>query len=239
MAKNEITLNVEVRERTGKGGAREARRNGKVPGILYGGERGPVPINLEAREIVKALKSGKFLSHVVKISHKGELQSVFAQDIQFNPVTDEPEHLDLYRVEEGQLIRVNVPVHFVGEAVSPGIKRGGTLNVVRHEIEVMAPADAIPEFLEFDVSALEIGDTIKISAITLPKDVTPTITDRDFTIATIAGRAAKDDADAEADAAAAAAAAAASAPADPKAAKAGAAPAKAGAAAPAKAPAKK
>lgn len=189
----DITLNVEVRERTGKGGARETRRLGRIPGVLYGGPRGPIAISLERREVLKALNSGKFLAHVVKISHRGELQSVFAQDIQFNPVSDEPEHIDLYRVEEGQKIKVEVPVRFIGEAVSPGLKRGGTLNIVRHEVELLCPANHIPEELVFDISAADIGDTIKISAIRLPPDVTPTITDRDFTIGTIQGRGGKDD----------------------------------------------
>jgi large subunit ribosomal protein L25 len=209
---SDIVLNVEVRERTGKGGAREARRNGLVPGVLYGGDRGPVPISLRRNEVVKALKSGKFVAHTIKIDHKGEQQLVFAQDIQFHPVSDEPVHLDLYRVDETQEIKVNVPVHFSGEGVSPGIKRGGALNIVRHEVELLCPANAIPERLEFDISALDIGDTVKISAIQLPANVRPTITDRDFTIATITGRggkaAAADDAE---DAAAAAAAEAAAA----------------------------
>ncbi len=187
----DILLNVDVRERTGKGGAREARRQGKIPGVLYGGELKPVAINLDRKEVTKALHSGKFLSHTLKISHKGEEQMVFAQDVQFHPVTDEPTHLDLYRVEANQQIRVNVSVRFVGDEVCPGIKKGGTLNVVRHDVELFCPAGAIPEELVFDISTLEIGDTVKISATQLPENVTPTITDRDFTVATIAGRAAK------------------------------------------------
>lgn len=191
--KIDIVLNVDVRDRTGKGGAREARRAGKVPGILYGGDKGPIAINMDKKQIQQALKSGKFLAHTVHLEHKGERQLVFAQDIQFHPVTDEPEHLDLFRVEKGQPIRVRVPAHFTGEGLSPGIKRGGTLNIVRHEVEVICPADAIPEELVFDVSELDIGDAVKISAIKLPANVRPTITDRDFTVATIAGRSAKDD----------------------------------------------
>ncbi len=186
-----IVLNVEVRERTGKGGAREARRQGKIPGVLYGGELKPVAISLDRREVNKALNSGKFLAHTLEINHKGETQMVFAQDVQFHPVTDEPTHMDLYRVEANQQIRVNVPVRFTGDEVCPGIKKGGTLNVVRHDVELFAPANAIPEELVFDISTLDIGDTVKISAIELPADVAPTITDRDFTIATIAGRIAK------------------------------------------------
>ncbi len=186
-----IVLNVEVRERTGKGGAREARRQGKIPGVLYGGELKPVAISLDRREVNKAMNSGKFLAHTLEINHKGEMQMVFAQDVQFHPVTDEPTHMDLYRVEANQQIRVNVPVRFTGDEVCPGIKKGGTLNVVRHDVELFAPANAIPEELVFDISTLDIGDTVKISAIELPADVAPTITDRDFTIATIAGRIAK------------------------------------------------
>jgi large subunit ribosomal protein L25 len=245
MAKPEIVLNVDVRERTGRGGAREARREGKVPGILYGGELGPVPIAIDKKTINVALKSGKFISHTVTLEHKGERQLVFAQDIQFHPVTDEPTHLDLYRVEKGQIIRVAVHVRFTGQGVSPGIKRGGALNIVRHEVWLLAPADQIPEELVADVSELDIGDAIKISAIKLPPNTRPTIMDRDFTVATIAGRSAKDEvidekpaaAAAEGDAAAAAGAeGAAAAPAAGAAAAPGAAPAKGGAA-PAKAPA--
>ena len=218
MAKPEIVLNVDVRERTGRGGSREVRRDGRVPGVLYGGEKAPVSISVDKKTVVAALKSGKFLAHTVTLEHKGERQLVFTQDIQFHPVSDEPTHLDLYRVEPGQVIRVAVPVHVTGQGVSPGIKRGGAMNIVRHEIWLYAPADAIPEHLEADVSALEIGDALKISGMTLPEGVRPTIADRDFTVITIAGRKAKDDVAedkpaATADAAAPAAGAKAAAPA--------------------------
>lgn len=186
MANTSITLEVEVRERTGKGGAREARRQGLVPGVLYGGNRGPVPINLKSKEVLKAIHSGKFLSHLVTITHKGEPQTVIPQAVQFHPVTDLPLHIDLYRVEEDQLIKVDVSVHFKGEELSPGLKRGGTLNIVRHTVELLVPANAIPEFLEADVSELKIGDVVKISMIPLPAGAKPTIQDRDFTVATIA-----------------------------------------------------
>jgi large subunit ribosomal protein L25 len=197
MAQTSIILEVEVRDRTGKGGAREARRLGYVPGVLYGGDRGPVAINLKFKEVMKAINSGKFLSHLVTITHKGEPQTVIPQAVQFHPVSDMPLHIDLYRVEETQLIKVDVPVHFKGEDVSPGLKRGGTLNVVRHTVELLVPANAIPEFLEGDVSALKIGDVLKISMIPLPAGAKPTIQDRDFTVATIAspgGSQADDDA---------------------------------------------
>ncbi|MFC6198706.1 50S ribosomal protein L25/general stress protein Ctc [Ponticaulis profundi] len=184
----DLVLSVEVRERTGKGGAREARRQGLVPGILYGGKLGPVSIALKFNEVIKALNSGKFLAHMIEIDHKGDKQSVICQDIQFHPVTDNPEHVDLYRVDEDQVISVEVPVHFINEEASPGLKRGGVLNVVRHEVEINVPAGSIPEELVADVTGLDIGDNVKISNITLPKGASPTITDRDFTIATIASR---------------------------------------------------
>lgn len=237
MSKPQIVLNVDVRERTGRGGAREVRRANRVPAVLYGGDKAPVPISIDKKTIVAALKSGKFISHTVTLEYKGERQLVFAQDIQFHPVSDEPTHLDLYRVEPGQIIRVAVPVHVTGQGVSPGIKRGGAMNIVRHEVWLYAPADAIPEHLEADVSSLEIGDSLKISAITLPEGVRPTIEGRDFTVITIAGRKAKDDV-AE-DKPAAAADAAAAAPAAGAKAAAPAAGAKAAAPAAAKAPAKK
>jgi len=191
MSKTEINLEVDVRARTGKGGAREARRQGFVPGVLYGGKLGPVAINLKRNEVDKALNSGSFLSHMVTITHKGKPQKVIPQDVQFHPVSDQPLHIDLYRVEEDQEIKVEVAVHFVGEEKSPGLKKGGTLNVVRHTVELLVPAGDIPESLEADVSALEIGDNVKISDINVPDNAEPTITDRDFTIATIAGRAPK------------------------------------------------
>ncbi|HEV7692561.1 MAG TPA: 50S ribosomal protein L25/general stress protein Ctc [Hyphomonadaceae bacterium] len=193
MAKPDIVLNVDVRERTGRGGAREVRRAGKVPGILYGGERGPVSIAVDKKTVVQALKSGKFISHTVTLEHKGEKQLVFTQDIHFHPVTDEPTHLDLYRVEKGQIIRVAVHVKVVGQGVSPGIKRGGALNIVRHEVWLYAPADAIPEEIIVDVSELDIGMAAKISGVKLPEGTRTVIADRDFTIATVAGRSAKDE----------------------------------------------
>ncbi len=149
----EIVLNVEVRQGTGTGSARAVRRQGNVPGILYGGPRGPVPVSVRSNEFRKALYTGKLLGHLVTLKYGDESQPVIAKDVQFHPVTDEPVHFDLYRVEEHQLIRISVPVHFRNQEASPGIKRGGTLNIVRHEVEVMAPADAIPEELVADLTA--------------------------------------------------------------------------------------
>jgi len=201
MAKN-IELNVELRERLGKGGAREARRGGLVPAVLYGGGEDPVAITLKNNELLKAFNTGKFRGNTVTIVHKGDKQLVIPQDIQFHPVSDKALHVDLYRVTADQVVSVEVQVNFVGEEDCPGMKKGGTLNVVRYTVELNVAASAIPESLEADISALEIGDNVKISDINLPEGATPTITDRDFTIATIAGRTAEvveetPDADAE------------------------------------------
>jgi large subunit ribosomal protein L25 len=192
----EIVLNVEVRERTGTGGAREARREGKVPGVLYGGPRGPVPIAINANEFRKALYTGKLLGHLVTLKHGEELQGVIAKDIQFHPVNDQPVHFDLYRVDEHQLVKISIPVHFKNQELSPGLKRGGALNVARHEIEVMVPADHIPEDLVADLTGLEIGESIRWSQLNAPADIQPVIKGRDFVVATIAGSAASASAEA-------------------------------------------
>ena len=192
----EIVLNVEVRERTGTGGAREARREGKVPGVLYGGPRGPVPIAINANEFRKALYTGKLLGHLVTLKHGEELQGVIAKDIQFHPVNDQPVHFDLYRVDEHQLVKISIPVHFKNQELSPGLKRGGALNVARHEIEVMVPADHIPEDLVADLTGLEIGESIRWYQLNAPADIQPVIKGRDFVVATIAGSAASASAEA-------------------------------------------
>jgi large subunit ribosomal protein L25 len=204
MSKQQITFNIELRERIGSGGARAARKQGLVPGVLYGGGQDPVAISLKRNEVQKAIDTGHFLSSTATLVHNGDKQLVIPQAIQLHPVSDQPMHVDLFRVDAKQQIKVEVQVHFVGEEVSPGLKKGGTLNVVRHTVELLVPAGHIPESLEADVSELEIGDNVKISNIKLPADAEPTITDRDFTIATIAGRTAKveEDTDEEAEAAA-------------------------------------
>jgi large subunit ribosomal protein L25 len=201
----------EVREKTGTGGARSARREGWVPGIIYGGGKGPVPIRLRFTEVAAAHKAGRMRAHLAKIEVPGQdyLQPVIAREVQTDPVRDFPVHVDLLRVDEKTRIDVEIPVRFVNEELSPGLKRGGVLNVVRHMIEVFAPATAIPEYLVADVTGLDIGDAIHISAIKLPEGVTPTIRDRDFTVATIAAPSVlKTPEEEEAEAAAAAAAAA-------------------------------
>ncbi|MFA7263907.1 MAG: 50S ribosomal protein L25/general stress protein Ctc [Caulobacter sp.] len=181
----EIVLNVEVRDRTGTGGAREARRAGKVPGVLYGGPKGPVAISVKANEFRKSLQTGQLHGHLVTLKYGAESQPVIAKDIQFHPVTDEPVHFDLLRVEEGSTVRIAIPVHFKNQDVCPGLKQGGSLEVVRHDVELNCPADAIPEELLVDLSTKELGDTIRISDIALPKGVTPVLGDRDFVLATL------------------------------------------------------
>jgi large subunit ribosomal protein L25 len=187
----QISFNVEVRARTGKGGAREARREGKVPGVLYGGGQDPVAISLKLNEVIKAINTGHFLTSTAHLVHEGKKQLVIPQAIQMHPVSDMPMHVDLYRVNESQVISVEVAVHFHNEDKSPGLKRGGALNVVRHAVELNVRADSIPEQLDADLTGLDIGDNVKISDIKLPDGAEPTITDRDFTIATITGRMAE------------------------------------------------
>ena len=186
----EIVLNVEIRDRTGKGGARAFRREDKVPGVLYGGPRGPVSLTVRSQDFRKALYTGKLLGHLVTLKFGEETQPVIAKDVQFHPVTDEPIHFDLYRVEQHQRIRIAVPVHFRHQDASPGLKRGGTLNIVRHDIEVWAPADQIPEELVADLTGLEIGEAVRIAGVQLPEGVESATNDPEFVIATITGASA-------------------------------------------------
>lgn len=184
---SDIVLPVDVRETSGTGAARATRREGFVPGTLYGGKLGPVSIAIRENVLRKAIYSGKFLSNMVTLEHDGEKQTVIPKDVQFDPVTDFPLHVDLFRVDEDSVIDVEVTVHFLNEEKAPGLKRGGALNVVRHTVELSCPAGSIPESIEVDLDGLEIGDSVHISDITLPEGIKPTIDDRDFTIATIAG----------------------------------------------------
>jgi large subunit ribosomal protein L25 len=196
----DIELNVEVREKAGSGAARAVRRAGKVPGVLYGGPRGPVAIAADANAFGKALYTGKLLGHLITLRYGKETQPVIARDVQFHPVSDRPLHFDLYRVEENQRIKISVPVAFLHQDTCPGIKRGGTLNIARHDVELWVRADHIPEALIVDLAKRQIGDTIRISDIPMPEGAEPTITDRDFTVATIATTSAQMAEDAAADA---------------------------------------
>lgn len=211
-----IELKAEVRERVGKGAARAVRRQDKVPAVIYGDKKPPLSISLPQREMTRRLHAGGFLTHLVEIDVNGEKVRAIPKDFQLDPVRDFLIHVDFLRVGEGALLTLNVPVHFTNHPASPGLKRGGVLNVVRHAVEMYVPADAIPEFIEVDLTGLDIGDSVHISAIKLPEGARPTITDRDFTVATIAGAAAvipEAETAAEATPAEGAAAAAAGAPA--------------------------
>lgn len=185
----DIILNVEVRERTGTGGARATRREGKVPGVLYGGGKDPVAIAVKANEFRKALHTGKLQGHLVTLKYGDETQPVIAKVVDMHPVTDDPWHFDLYRVDAHQQIRVAVPVHFRNQEASPGLKRGGTLNVVLHEIELNCPADHIPEEILHDLTGLDIGETIRVSSLNLPEGITA-VASGDVVVATVAGSAA-------------------------------------------------
>ncbi len=185
----EIILNVELRDRAGTGGSRETRRQGKVPGVLYGGNKTPVNIAVKGNEFRKALYTGKLLGHLVTLQHGDEKQSVIAKAVQFHPVTDEPLHFDLYRVDEHQLIKIEIPVHFKNHDISVGLKKGGTLEIIRHTVELACPADKIPEELVIDLASHDIGDTIRISEIKLPEGVRPAM-ERDFVIANLKASAA-------------------------------------------------
>ncbi|CAN5410446.1 50S ribosomal protein L25/general stress protein Ctc [soil metagenome] len=185
----EIILNVEIRDRAGTGGSRETRRQGKVPGVLYGGTQAPVNIAVKVNEFRKALYTGKLLGHLVTLQYGDEKQSVIAKAVQFHPVTDVPLHFDLFRVSEHQLIKIEVPVHFKNHETSVGLKKGGTLEVIRHTVELACPADQIPEELVIDLAGHDIGDVIRISEIKLPEGVRPS-TERDFVIANLKASAA-------------------------------------------------
>lgn len=192
-------LKAELREKAGKGSARELRRNGKVPAVIYGDKQPPLAIALSYKDVFYKIHGGGFLTTVTTIDIDGKKIRVLPKEYQLDPVRDFPMHVDLLRVGRDTLVTVQIPVRFINEEKSPGIKRGGMLNVVRHEIEANVPANAIPDFIEIDLEGTEIGYTIHISSVTLPEDVKPTISDRDFTVATIAAPAGLKSEDDEAD----------------------------------------
>ncbi|QZH74855.1 MAG: 50S ribosomal protein L25/general stress protein Ctc [Erythrobacter sp.] len=193
-----LELSAELRERAGKGASRELRRNGRVPAVIYGGKEEPTTIHLEAKELVKRLGTGHFMNSIVMIDIGGKVHRTLPKDVAFDPVSDRPIHVDFLRLGKDATITVSVPVVFVNEEASPGLKRGGVLNVVRHELELVCDADRIPGEIEIDVTGTEVGDSIHISAVTLPAGSESAITDRDFTIATIVAPSALKRADGEA-----------------------------------------
>ncbi len=207
------TIAAQPRERAGKGAARATRREGSVPGVVYGDGKEPEIIQLDPRAIEREMARAGFFARIYDLDVGGAKERVLARDVQLHPVTDRPLHVDFLRVGAHTRIRVSVPVHFVGQDRSPGLKKGGVLNVVRHEIELYCAADAIPDTLTADLSGLEIHDSVHISHIALPEGAKPVIGDRDFTIASVAAPTVAVAEEAAPAAAAAAPAAAAKAPA--------------------------
>ena len=180
-----LTLPAEARDRAGKGASRVLRREGRVPAVIYGGKEEPTPIHVEAKELVRQLGTGHFMNSIVMIELGGKQVRTLPKDVALHPVTDRPLHVDFLRLAKDAKIHVNVPVHFVNEEGSPGLKKGGVLNVVRHELELVCESDKIPDEIALDVTGLDIGDSIHISHVTLPEGSVSAITDRDFTIATV------------------------------------------------------
>ena len=196
-----VTLEATARPRAGKGAARQVRREGKVPAVIYGDNQDPITIALNYNELWKQFLKGHFTSTVIELNLDGQMHRVIPRDLQVDPVKDEPLHVDFLHIGKDGIIRVAVPVRFTNEASSPGLKRGGVLNIVRHDIEVFAPYDKIPDAFEISLEGLQIGKSIHVSSIIMPEGVSPVIQNRDFTVATIAGRV-KQEEDATATAAA-------------------------------------
>lgn len=179
-------LKAETREKAGKGAARALRREGKIPAVIYGGKKAPVGIALDGHEMFKLLHAGGFKTTVFEIDTGKGKERAIPRDYQRDPVKDTLMHVDFYRVTASSVVEVEVPVHFLNEEKSPGLERGGVLNVVRHTVEVKAGVDNLPENVEVDLAGLEIGDIVHSSSVKLPPNVEFAIDERDFTIATIA-----------------------------------------------------
>jgi large subunit ribosomal protein L25 len=213
---SEITTLVALpRDRAGKGVARATRRQGRVPGVIYGGKEPPVQISLEKTDIARKVHSAAFFTHLFDIAVGSDTHRVLPRDVQLHPLNEQPVHIDFLRVSKDATIEVAVPVQFVNQEASPGLKRGGVLNVVRHEVDLVCPAEAIPDHITIDLTGFDVGDSIHISHVKLPEGVTSSITDRDFTIATVASPSALRSSEEAEDQAAAAAASAASTAAAP------------------------
>ena len=181
-----FTLTAEIRDRAGKGAARGIRRTGRIPAVIYGDKQDTLMITLEPKELERELLKPGFFTHLYDVKINGSAHRVLPRDVQLDPVKDRPLHVDFLRVSAGSTIRVNVPVQFINQAQSPGLRRGGVLNVVRHEVEMICRADAIPDHLTVDLSGHDIGSSIHISMIAIPEGARPAIRDRDFTVATVA-----------------------------------------------------
>ena len=181
----QLTLSAETRERAGKGASRALRREGRVPAVVYGNKEAPLSIHIEEKALMKMLHTGHFMNSIVMIEAGGAPVRTLPKDVQFNVVTDRPVHVDFLRISEHAKVTVGVPIRFINEEASKGLKRGGVLNMVRHELELVCDAAEIPEDIVIDLAGLDIGDSIHISHVTLPEGTASAITDRDFTIATI------------------------------------------------------
>lgn len=181
----QLELSAETRERAGKGASRALRREGRVPAVIYGGNEEPLAIHVEEKLLTKQLMTGHFMNSVVEIAVGGKAVRTLPKDVAFHPVTDRPIHVDFLRLSANSTVHVDVPVQFINEEKSPGLKRGGVLNIVRHELELVCEADKIPDDIVIDVAGFDVGDSIHISHVTLPAGSKSAITDRDFTIATI------------------------------------------------------
>ena len=180
-----LTLPAETRERAGKGASRALRREGRVPAVIYGGKEEPQTIHVEEKLLVQQLNTGHFMNSIVMIEIGGKTVRTLPKDVTFHPVKDRPLHVDFLRLAANAKVDVSVPVIFTNEEASPGLKKGGVLNVVRHELELICDADKIPSEIEVDVTGSDVGDSIHISQVKLPAGAESAITDRDFTIATI------------------------------------------------------
>lgn len=181
-----VNLHAEMRERAGKGAARAVRRAGRVPGVVYGGKKAPLLVSVDPRDIRRGLDAGTFFSTIYNLDVGNEVERVIPRDVAMHPVKTMPQHVDFMRVTADTRITVEVPVHFLNEEECPGLKRGGVINVVRYHVEVHCGIDNIPQGFDLDLAGLDIGDSIHASKLALPQGVTLAITDRDFTIATIA-----------------------------------------------------
>ncbi|HEV7437993.1 MAG TPA: 50S ribosomal protein L25/general stress protein Ctc [Pseudorhizobium sp.] len=189
MSQETYELKAEARERVGKGSARELRRNGFIPAVIYGDKQAPLAIALSTNEVTKRIHAGGFMTTIATIEVDGKKIQVLPKDYQLDPVRDFTMHVDFLRVSGDTAVTVDVPVHFINEEKS-GLKIGGVLNIVRHTVEFNCPAHAIPDSITVDLTGFKIGDSIHISSVKLPEGVKPVITDRDFTIATIVAPAA-------------------------------------------------
>lgn len=208
-----LTLKAEAREKGSKGAVRSLRLEGRVPAVIYGDKKAPELITVSYKDVYALYQTGTFTSNLLNIDIGGRTERVIPRDVQREPVRDFIIHVDFLRLGKNATITVDVPVHFINHEASPGLKAGGVLNIVRHEIELACPAESIPELIEVDLTGYEMGSSIHISSVKLPAGVKPTITDRDFTVATIVAPAAVTSAEATAAEPAAAAGAKGAAPA--------------------------